>query len=70
MPDQLPAQPALPNTGFIRTKQLIPTFVPVSKATLWRMVKDGRFPKPVKLSAGVSAWDVGAVRRWINSHSA
>ena len=25
-----------------------PGFIPVSKATWWRGVKDGRFPKPVK----------------------
>lgn len=30
---------------------------PVSPATIWRWVAAGHFPKPVKLSAGVTAWD-------------
>ncbi|UUZ55061.1 AlpA family phage regulatory protein [Massilia sp. H-1] len=30
---------------------------PVSRATLWRWVAAGTFPKPVKLSPGVTAWD-------------
>lgn len=59
----------LPAVGFIRAKQLIPGVVPMSKATLWRMVRDGRFPKPVKLSGGVTAWRVEQVRDWINSRS-
>ncbi|UUZ49505.1 AlpA family phage regulatory protein [Massilia sp. B-10] len=27
------------------------------RATLWRWVAAGTFPKPVKLSPGVTAWD-------------
>jgi prophage regulatory protein len=53
------------NSGFIRQKRLIPGILPVSSATLWRMVKDGRFPKPVKLSAGVTAWRAADVQQWL-----
>ena len=56
---------ALPKTGFVRQSQLIPAPVPFSSATLWRRVKAGTFPKPVKLSAGVTAWRVEDVRAWI-----
>ena len=59
----------LPNTGYIRQKHLIPTFVPWSSATLWREVGKGNFPSPVKLSAGVTAWRVEDVRGWINSRA-
>jgi predicted DNA-binding transcriptional regulator AlpA len=38
--------------------------VPVSNATLWRMVKDGRFPAPVKLGPNVTAWRADDVRAW------
>ncbi len=38
----------LPETGFLRIKQLL-VFIPVSRSTWWRGVKEGRFPKPVKL---------------------
>lgn len=64
--------PGLPREGFVRIRHLIggPTPpIPVSRATLWNMVKDGRFPKPVKLSGGFAAWPVEQVREWIDSRS-
>ena len=57
----------LPKTGFVRQSQLIPHLIPVSSSTLWRMVKNGSFPKPIKLSARTSAWRVEDVREWIES---
>lgn len=39
--------------------------LPFSAPTLWRKVKDGTFPKPVKLSSRVTAWTVGDIRGWI-----
>lgn len=59
------AEYTLPETGFIRQKQLISSIVPFSRTTLWWMVKDGTFPAPVKLSSGVTAWRVEAVRAWL-----
>jgi predicted DNA-binding transcriptional regulator AlpA len=49
---------ALPATGYIRQSQLIPAIFPFSSATLWRMVKAGTFPKPVKLGPRITAWRV------------
>lgn len=60
---------ALPATGFIRQSQLIPAPVPFSSATLWRRVKAGTFPKPVKLSERVTAWRVEDVRAWLDAQS-
>ncbi len=60
----------LPAIGFIRQSQLIPAIVPFSSATLWRKVKAGTFPAPVKLSARVTAWRVEDVRDWIRSRTA
>ncbi|MEN9416385.1 MAG: hypothetical protein RI988_5 [Pseudomonadota bacterium] len=59
----------LPATGFIRQRDLIPTFVPWSSATLWREVGKGTFPTPVKLSAGVTAWRIEDIHGWINSRA-
>lgn len=59
----------LPEIGFIRQAQLVPDIVPFSNATLWRKVKDGTFPAPVKLSPRVTAWDVRQVRQWIDSRT-
>jgi len=44
--------------------------VPFSCATLWRMVKAGEFPSPLRLSKRVTAWTVEDVRKWIESRSA
>ena len=60
----------LPATAFVRQAQLIPTPVPFSAATLWRKCKSGEFPKPIKLSAGITAWRVGEVRAWLASQGA
>lgn len=56
----------LPETGFVRQRLLL-RFVPFSKSTLWRRVKAGDFPAPVRLSAGVTAWRAEDVRRWITA---
>lgn len=56
----------LPETGFIRQKQLA-NIIPFSRTTLWRKVKDGEFPAPVHLSAGITAWRVETIRAWIES---
>jgi prophage regulatory protein len=59
----------LPQTGFVRQSELIPNPIPFSPATLWRKVKDGTFPAPVKLSERVTAWRVEDVRAWMQSLS-
>ena len=60
----------LPATGYVRQSQLIPAPVPFSSATLWRRVKAGTFPKPVKLSERVTAWRVEDVRQWLDTQAA
>jgi predicted DNA-binding transcriptional regulator AlpA len=57
----------LPTTGYLRQSQLIPGILPFSSATLWRMVKAGTFPRPVKISQRVSAWKIEAVRSWMQA---
>ena len=41
--------------------------VPFSSATLWRKVKAGEFPAPVKLSDRVTAWRCSDVLAWLQS---
>lgn len=55
---------SLPSTGYTRQKKLL-QFIPFSHATLWRKVKAGEFPAPLKLSAGITAWRVEDVHAWI-----
>jgi prophage regulatory protein len=56
----------LPATGYVRQSQLI-TIIPFSGATLWRRVKSGDFPRPIKLSSRITAWDAEQVRAWLQS---
>ena len=42
--------------GFLRLPQIIENYIPVSKATFWRRVQDGTYPRPIKLSPRCSAW--------------
>ena len=69
---------ALPDSAFIRESQLVqspkrpdtPAPLPFSAPTLWRKVKAGTFPKPIKLSERVTAWNVGTVRAWMTAQAA
>ena len=47
----------IPATGFLRLPQVL-AFIPVSQSSWWEGVKEGRFPKPVKLGKRTSAWKV------------
>ena len=68
----------LPDSAFIREAQLVqspkrpehPAPLPFSAPTLWRKVKSGTFPKPIKLSERVTAWNVGVVRAWMTAQAA
>lgn len=44
--------------------------LPVSPATVWRWVRDGKFPQPFKLSAGVTAWHAADIEQFIVTNSA
>ena len=69
---------ALPDSAFIREAQLVqspkrpetPAPLPFSAPTLWRKVKAGTFPKPLKLSERVTCWQVGTVRAWMAQQEA
>ncbi|MFM7012736.1 MAG: helix-turn-helix transcriptional regulator [Betaproteobacteria bacterium] len=41
--------------------------MPFSSATLWRKIKNQSFPAPVKLSARITAWRVGEIRRFLET---
>lgn len=51
--------------AFLRQPQVL-QLVPISPATLWRRVKAGEFPAPVKLGPRITAWEADAVRQWLD----
>ncbi len=57
---------ALPGNALVRQKDLIELrLIPFSRATLWRLIKAGRFPKPIKISDSVTAWRVTDLNAWL-----
>lgn len=39
--------------------------IPVSPATVWRWVREGKFPAPFKLSDGITVWKLEDVEAFI-----
>jgi prophage regulatory protein len=37
----------------------------LSRTTLWRRVRDGKFPSPVRISDGRVAWPKAVVEQWL-----
>ena len=53
-----------PRTGFVRLSRILAPAgpIPVSKSTWWAGVKDGRFPKPLKLGPRTTVWRAEEIR--------
>ena len=49
-----------------RKKKLLEV-VPMSASTLWRKIKAGAFPAPVRLSDNIPAWDSEIVMTWLSN---
>ena len=67
--------PLLPETGFLRLRQIIgdkttPPIIPVSRSSWLAGVREGRFPKPVKLGKRTTAWRVSDIRALIERKDA
>jgi len=56
---------SLNETGFLRLPDVL-SLIPVSKTSWYSGVAEGRFPKPIRLSARTSAWKVEDIRKLID----
>jgi prophage regulatory protein len=54
-------------TGYVRLADILAPAgpLPISKSTWWAGVKDGRYPKSVKLGLRITAWRVEDIRKLI-----
>lgn len=68
--------PTMPQEGFVRLPQIVgdkdadppvPAIIPVSPSHWWDGIQKGIYPKPVKLSKRVTAWDVNDIRELIKA---
>ncbi|MFZ2957685.1 MAG: AlpA family phage regulatory protein [Candidatus Ozemobacteraceae bacterium] len=55
-----------PENGFLRAAQ-VTKMLGISKTSLWRGVKTGRYPNPVKLGPNTTVWKVLEIRALIES---
>ncbi|WP_018144886.1 AlpA family transcriptional regulator [Thioalkalivibrio sp. AKL6] len=37
----------------------------LSRSTIYRLIQEGRFPKPIKIGDRASAWPASVIDRWI-----
>jgi prophage regulatory protein len=51
-------------------KALVLDRVAFSYTTLWRKVRDGSFPRPIKQSSGTVAWFEDEVDAWLSARAA
>ena len=50
--------------GFLRLPEVL-AIIPVSKTAWWEGIKQGRYPRGVKLAARTTAWPVSEIRKLI-----
>lgn len=65
----------LPAEGFLRLNQIIgnkdnPAIIPISRSNFLAGVREGRFPKPIKLGKRTTCWRVADIRLLIEGKAA
>jgi prophage regulatory protein len=50
--------------GFLRLPEML-AIIPVSKTAWWEGIRQGRYPKGVKLLARTTAWPVSEIRKLV-----
>ena len=56
--------------GELASTKAKPGLLPVSPATVWRWVREEKFPKPFKLGKSITVWDSGEVDAFIAERAA
>lgn len=59
--------PSIPPLDPVLTIAQVTASVSYSRAQLWRMIKAGSFPKPVRLGPGRVGWRQSAVAEWLDA---
>lgn len=59
------SRPILPETGFVRLPQVL-AIIPISRSAWWAGIREGKFPKGIKLGAKTTVWRAEDIRALIN----
>jgi predicted DNA-binding transcriptional regulator AlpA len=58
----------LPDVAMIQIRPLVNLkILPYSATTIWRLCRNGKFPRPTKISPGITAWRVGDIRNYLHT---
>ena len=57
-------RPLLPETGFVRLPQIL-ALIPISCSAWWAGVRQGKFPKAIKLASKTTVWRAEDIRALI-----
>ena len=58
----------LPDAAMIQIRRLVGYKVlPYSATTIWRLCRIGKFPHPLKVTSGITAWRVGDIRMYLEA---
>lgn len=59
------SQKVFPADDRLITDREIAHLLGASRSWPWKLVRDGRFPKPIQLSAHCTRWRLSDVRAWM-----
>ena len=68
LPETLVTFESLPDISNVRLPVVMGLYG-VSSATVWRGVKNGKIPKPRKLTSRTTCWNVGELRNALSQNS-
>ena len=58
------SRPTLPDTGFVRLPQIL-TLIPISRSAWWAGIREGKYPKGIKLGSKTTVWRAEDIRALI-----
>ena len=58
-------RPSLPEAGFVRLPQIL-SLIPISRSAWWAGIREGKFPKGIKLGTKTTVWRAEDIRALIN----
>lgn len=48
----------------------VKTLTGLSRSSIYRLIADGKFPKPIKLGERASGWQASTIHKWIEERTA
>ena len=66
----MPNQPDLSNPDQMLRDKELGKLLGTHPVTLWRWARNGKMPRPIKISDGTARWRAGDVKKWLDAKQA